>query len=920
MPDFKAYVRENLPALGVAGTREVEIVEELALEFEQKYERAINGGLTPEQAWESITNRAGLWSDLSNELRSALNERQAKSLERQGGSHFSRFTDNLFKDLNHSARIFLKTPGFTFAAIAALALGIGTSTAIFSVINTVLLKPFAYPDADRIVMFQNTFQQNEPTGSASPTEFNWWRQQTESFEYISAYDFDVVNSTGESFPEQIPAMRVSADFLRLCGAAVLHGRAFAAADDLPNAPKTVVLDFAFWQRHFGGDPRVIGRTMTLSADSYEIIGVIGPHLQNGQIAEQSLGSGDIAIEEPPDVYIPFQLDPNSSERGHFFNVAGRLKPRVTLPTANAQLQASFREYTRKWPDVDPGAGFRVQSLLDAVVGGVRKSLLILVGAVGFVLLIACANVANLLLARATGRKREFAIRAALGAGRGRIVRQLLTESVMLSLAGGVSGLAVGYAGVRAILHLSPGNIPRIGIGGSNVDLDWRVLSFALGLSILTGIVFGLLPTLQSSRADLSGTLKESGDRGGTGLRQNNTRALLVTTEIALALVLLIGAALLIRTFIAIRQVNPGFDAHNVLTMRMSLTGPQFEKPAGVTQVVHEGIRRINALPGVEVAGTTCCVPLEDRLRQPFQIVGRPEGPSSRVGAGWTLVSPAYFETFKIPVLRGRVFTERDETGPPVVIINQALAKRFWPDRNPLDDRIVMGAGLASKDEPARQIIGVVGDVHDGGLNRDARPNMYVLAAQLTTGQNLKVLRDTPWAWVIRTRVAPLSLSSTIQNELREASGGLPVARVRSMEEVLARSTDRESFNMLVLTVFGCSALLLAAIGIYGLMAYSVAQRGREIGIRMALGATSSYIRNMVVFQGLKLALAGVVVGLLAAFGLTHLIASFLFGVRAWDPLVFILVPMILIGIALLAVLLPAMRACRVDPIRALRFE
>jgi putative ABC transport system permease protein len=321
---------------------------------------------------------------------------------------------------------------------------------------------------------------------------------------------------------------------------------------------------------------------------------------------------------------------------------------------------------------------------------------------------------------------------------------------------------------------------------------------------------------------LCSTLKEGGNRGGTGLRHNKTRALLVTIEIALALVLLIGAALLIRTFIAIRQVNPGFDAHNVLTMRMSLTGPQFEKSVGVTQVVHEGIRRINALSGVEVAGTSCCVPLEDRLRQPFRIAGRPEGPTSQAGAGWNLVSPGYFETFKIPVLRGRIFTEQDETGPPVIIINQALAKRFWVAGNPLNDRLIVGAGLGSSAEPARQIIGVVGDVRDGGLNRDPRPNIYILSAQITSDKDMKILQEVPWAWVIRTRVAPLSLSSTIQNELREASGGLPVARIRSMEEVLAHSTARENFNMLVLTIFGCSALLLAAIGIYGLMAYSVA--------------------------------------------------------------------------------------------------
>ncbi len=761
--------------------------------------------------------------------------------------------DAFLKDLKHSVRMFLQTPSVTIAAIAALALGIGTNTAIFSVVNTVLLKPFAYPDPERIVMFQNTF-----------------------------------------------------DF-RLCGAKALYGRTFTAEDDLPNTPKTAVLAYAFWQRRFGGEPKVIGRRMTLNGERYEIIGVAGSNLKNGQISEMMRGNGDVTIEEPPDVYIPFQLDPNSADHGHFFNVAGRLKPGVTLAVANAQLQASYQEYARKWPDDVRGrAGFRVQPLQDAIVGGVRNSLLILVGAVSFVLLIACANVANLLLARATGRKREIAIRAAVGAGRGRIVRQLLTESVMLSLAGGVLGVAAGYAGIRAILSLSPGNIPRIGADGSNVSLDWRVLAFTLALSILTGILFGLVPALQSSRADLSSTLKEGSNRSGTGLRHNKTRALLVTTETALALVLLIGAGLLIRTFIAIRQVDPGFDAHNVLTMRMSLTGPQFEKPASVIRVIHEGVRRITALPGVEVAATTSLVPLEPVGGGPFQIVGRPEGPASRGAAVWTRVSAGYFETFKIPVVRGRTFTERDESGQPVVIINQTLAKDFWPNSDPLNDQIII-----YHDSP-RRIIGVVGDVHAYSLNRDPLPSMYV--------SDIGMSQIVPSAWVIRTRVAPMSLSSAIQNELREASGGLPVARIRTMEEILARSTAAENFNALVLTIFGCSALLLAAIGIYGLMAYSVTQRAQEIGIRMALGAQSSQIRNMVVFQGLRPTLAGVVCGLGAAFALTRLIAGFLFGVQAWDPLVFLVVPVILVGVALVAVWLPAMRASRVDPIHALRHE
>ncbi len=472
-------------------------------------------------------------------------------------------------------------------------------------------------------------------------------------------------------------------------------------------------------------------------------------------------------------------------------------------------------------------------------------------------------------------------------------------------------MAAGYAGIHAILRLSPA-IPRIGAGGSNVNLDWRVLGFTLALSILTGILFGLIPALQSSRTDLSGSLKESGHRSGTGLRHNKTRALLAATEMALAVVLLIGAALLIRTFVAIRQVNPGFDAHNVLTMRMSLTGPQFANPASVAQAIHESVRRIRALPGVEDAATTCCIPLDSRIQVGFQIVGRPQGPAPQGSGdvtGWTEVSAGYFETFKIPILSGRTFTERDESGPPVAIVNQTLAKQYWPNGDPLGSRITIGDGAPL------QIAGVAGDVHDLGLNRAPRPMLFVPSA--TPGG---ILRLVPWAWAIRTRVAPMSLSSTIQKELQEASGGLPVAGVRTMEQALSRSTAAEDFNTLVMTIFACSALLLAAIGIYGLMAYSVAQRAREIGIRLALGAEPGQIRIMVVFQGLRLALAGVACGLAAAFGLTRLIAGLLFGVKGWDALVFIAVPVILAGGALVAIWLPALRASRVDPIHALRYE
>jgi putative ABC transport system permease protein len=512
-----------------------------------------------------------------------------------------------------------------------------------------------------------------------------------------------------------------------------------------------------------------------------------------------------------------------------------------------------------------------------------------------VLLIACANVANLLLSRAAGRQREIAIRAAVGAGRARLVRQLLAESLVLSLTGGLLGLTAGYCGIRAILRWMPADLPRIGAGGANVTADWRVFGFTLGLSILTAILFGLLPALQSSRADLNSALKLS---SFTGFRGNRVRALLVALEMALAVLLSIGAALLVRSLVALRHVNPGFDARNVLTLRVSLTGPPFD--------IHDSLQRIRAIPGVVAATTTCCVPLEDRLQTGFQIAGRP---ATGGIAGSTPASAGYFEVFRIPVLHGRAFTDRDEAGPPVVIVNQALVRQYLPNTDPLQHQIVTANGTV------RQIVGVVADVHDQGLGRSARPNLY-LPASAPRGLSQ---RDA-WVWAIRTTASPLSLSSAIQKELREASGGLPTGSVRTMEETLSRSVAAESFRTLVLTIFGAAALLLAAIGIYGLMAWSVAQRAREIGIRVALGAGSRQIRAMVLLQGLRPAVAGVAAGLVAALGLTRLLSGLLFGVQPRDPLVFLVIPAILTGIALAAVWLPAIRAGRVDPLRALRHE
>jgi predicted permease len=492
---------------------------------------------------------------------------------------------------------------------------------------------------------------------------------------------------------------------------------------------------------------------------------------------------------------------------------------------------------------------------------------------------------------------------------------------MLSLAGGALGLALGLIGIRALLSINTAGLPLVGIDGAAVGVDWRVVLYTFLVSIGTGVVFGLIPALHASRQDLVTNLKESAGRSGTGFRQNKARSVLVVAEIALALILLVGSALLIRTTLALRAVNPGFDPDNVLTMRMSLSGTRYMKSETVNLLFREGIDRLRALPGVESASATCCIPLEGGYGLPFTIVGRPLDKSPfHGGGGWQPISAGYFDVFKIAVKRGRAFTDRDDgSAPPVMIINERMAKQYWQDKDPVHERIRIGAGQMRElaNEPAREIIGVVSDLRDGGLNNDPGPRMYVPNGQVTDELNALNLRITPAAWIVRTRVEPYSLSNPIQEQLRQVTG-LPVSDVRSMTDVVSRSISRQRFNMTLMTVFGGAALALAAIGIYGLMAYSVAQRTQEIGIRLALGADGSRVRNMVVLQGVRLAAIGVVIGLGSAFGLARLVASLLFGVKAWDPAVFVSVPIVLALVALAAVWLPALRASRVDPIVALR--
>ena len=814
------------------------------------------------------------------------------------------------KDLRHSLRGFAKSPSFTLAALAALTLGIGTTTAIFSVVNAVLLEPVAVPDPDRVVLFMNV----SPQGSgpaASPAKFAHYRQQSQVVQDVAAFNTGVVNYTGGTVVEQLRSARVSKDFFRLFGTPVALGRTFTQDEDLPNGPRAVVLSHRLWTTRFEGKKEVVGQTISLSGQPHTIVGV------RGEFDFREFGPA-------PQVFIPFQLDPQSTDQGHYFQVAGRLKPGVGLDQAKARLELSANEYRAKFPNaLRPNQGFSVQPIGEALVRNVRSSLLVLAGAVSFVLLIACANVANLLLARAAVRRREIAVRAAIGGSRGRIVRQLLTESVTLSLAGGALGLVLGWVGIRALLSVNTAGLPRVGENGSLVGIDWRVLAFTLAVSVGTGILFGIIPALQSARTDLAFTLKEGGGRAGAGFRQNKARAILVVTEVALALVLLIGSALLIRTAVALGRVDPGFDPRNVLTLRMSLTDPRFQQSEAVELMIRNTAERLRALPVVEEASATCCVPLQGGYGLPFQLVGRPltEGPVHG-GGGWVTLSPGYFEVFRIPLKRGRLFNERDDSrGPAVVIINEALAREFWPKGNPLGERLVIGRGIMKEfaGEPEREIVGIVGDSRDGGLNSDPQPIMYIPQAQVPDAANALNVALTPLAWVVRTRTAPGAASAAIQEELRQATG-LPVATVRSMEEVVSLSTSRQRFNMWLMTVFGASALLLAAIGIYGLMAYSVEQRRQEIGLRLALGAQPAQVKNMVVWQGMRLAAVGVVVGTAGAFALSRLITAFLYGVTARDPAVFVAVPLLLATVALLAVWLPARRASSVDATIALRYE
>lgn len=821
------------------------------------------------------------------------------------------WVEDIWRDFRFALRSLRKTPGFTLAGILVLAAGVAANTAVFSVINTVLLKPLHYPDPQALMELMNTSPRGSFPGANVP-KFNLWHQQSSIFQRVAAFDFGGagMNLTGSDHPQQVQGLHVSADYFSLFGAPLIAGRTFTAEEDSPNGGHVVVLNYGLWRSRFGGNLNIVGTTIQVENQPYLVVGVIGR------------GFDTFA---PADLWVPFKFDLHSQDMAHYFTVAARLKPGVTVPQANAQLRLAAEEYRRIYGGyaLPPQGGFGVKSLQEVTIGDTRFSLLVLLGAVGFVLLIACANIANLLLARAAARKRELATRAALGAGPGQIVRQLLTESLTLSLTGGMLGLILGFAGVRVLLRINPGDIPRVGEGGSAVTLDLNILLFTLGISVLTGIVFGLVPAIGARRPNLANSLNENSSRSGLSFRSGKLRSSLVIGEMALSLILVTGAALLLRTFLKLQAVDPGFNGHNVVSMAMSVGGNRFQKTAPVAQIIREGRERLLAIPGVVDSAVTNCLPLQGGFTMGFDILGRSRGSQPSIGgAGFHSISQNYFETLKIPLLRGRTFTQRDDgLAPGVAVINATMAKQYWPKGDPLKDRIQIGAGAGPAfTEPPRQIIGIVGDTLDGGLNRDPSPIMYIPLAQMPDLETALNSRVAPMWWVIRSQMDPRTLVPAISSALREASGGLPVAHVRTMDEVEGIAISRQRFNMWLLTIFGLAGLLIAAIGVYGVMSYSVQQRTQELGVRMALGAPNSKLRNMVIGQGMTLASAGVVVGIAGAFWLTRFLTSFLFGVNPWDPVAFAITPLILCAVALVAVWIPARRATRVDPLKALRLE
>jgi len=897
MPEFKEEIRKRLAGLNLSPTRENEIVEELSQHLDDQYEQALRSVATEEEARRAVL----LDLDESDLLAPALRRIERRLPKNpavvMGTERKTNLLGDLWQDLRYGLRMLVRNPAFTVVAVIALALGIGANSAIFSVVNTVLLKPLPYKNPDALVLvWDEQTHLGFPKDTPSPANFLDWREQNTVFEGMAAMTERSLNLTGVGEPERLDGQRVSANLFSLLGVEPQLGRAFTAEEDKPGS-RVVILSHRVWQTRFGGDATIIGRALNLNGEAYTVVGVMRRGFQFPTPQTQLW------------VPIAFSADEAAQRGSHYLEVVARMKAGVKLQQARAEMSTIAARLEKQYPEQNMRIGSVVTPLHEEVVGNIKPALLVLLGAVGFVLLIACANVANLLLARAAARQKEISLRLALGASRTRLIRQFLTESVLLAGMGGLVGLLFSLAGIRILKGFIPDTISQV----QEINLDSKVLLFTLLVSLATGLIFGLAPATQASHFNLNETLKEGGRDSGASVRGNRIRALLVMGEVAVSFVLLIGAGLLINSFLHLRTLDPGFRTDHLLTAKIELSELKYPDKEHRVPFYNELLRRVSVLPGVESAAVAGNLPFTyNGDSMSIAIEGRADPPpDQRLDVVYRAVGPGYFSTMGIKIVQGRDFNEQDKSDSlQAVVISEKTAGHYWPGENAIGKRLK--PGLTTSEGPWREVIGIVKDTRQNDFVAPPKMQMYFVHSQINS--------FAPNALVVRTSIDPLSLATSVRNAVWAIDKDQPVSNIRSMEEIVSRAVARQRFSTMLLGIFAALALVLAAVGIYGVMSYSVAQRTREIGIRMALGAQRSDVLKMAVGQGLKLVLIGVAIGLASAFALTRVMASLLFGVSATDPVTFIAISLVLISVAALASFVPALRAARIDPMVALRYQ